>query len=66
MSIRNEIVVLFDRFSKNPENFDNNMRVDWNFVEADIMMKLGVDRIVEEMGSLSEFYKQIESLVEAV
>lgn len=66
MSIRNEIAVLFERYSKSPENFDINMRVDWDFVDADIMMKLGVDRIVEEMGSLSEYYKVIDSLIEAV
>jgi|TARA_R100000030_G_scaffold45736_1_gene34504 ATP phosphoribosyltransferase len=64
MSIRNEIKELFVRASQNNDNiFDG--KIDWGFVEADVMIELGVDRIIEEMGSLEAFYPLFDSLVEA-
>ena len=65
MSIRNEIKELFTHFSQNDNNVVNG-KIDWDFVEADIMIELGVDRIIEEMGSLEAFYPLFDSLVEAV
>ena len=65
MSIRNEIKELFTHFSHNDSNVVNG-KIEWGFVEADIMMELGVDRIIEEMGSLEAFYPYFNSLVEAV
>jgi hypothetical protein len=64
MSIRNEIKELFIDASQNDNNFFNG-KIDWGFVEADVMIELGVDRIVEEMGSLEAFYPLFDSLVEA-
>lgn len=65
MSIRNEIKELFTHFSQNDNNVIDG-KIDWDFVEADIMIELGVDRIIEEMGSLEAFYPLFNSLVEAV
>ena len=65
MSIRNEIKELFTHFSQNDNNVVNG-KIDWDFVEADIMIELGIDRIIEEMGSLEAFYPLFDSLVEAV
>lgn len=65
MSIRNEIKELFTHFSQNDNNVVNG-KIDWDFVEADIMIELGIDRIIEEMGSLEAFYPLFNSLVEAV
>ena len=65
MSIRNEIKELFTHFSQNDSNVING-KIDWDFVEADIMIELGIDRIIEEMGSLEAFYFFFNSLVEVV
>ena len=64
MSIRNEIKELFIDASQNDNNFIDG-KIDWGWVEADVMVELGVDRIVEEMGSLEAFYPLFDSLVEA-
>ena len=64
MSIRDEIKELFIDASQNDNNFFDG-KIDWGFVEADVMIELGVDRIVEEMGSLEAFYPLFDSLVEA-
>jgi hypothetical protein len=64
MSIRDEIKELFIDASQNDNNFFDG-KIDWGFVEADVMVELGVDRIVEEMGSLEAFYPLFDSLVEA-
>ena len=55
MSIRKEIKELFNEYHQHAGNIVRG-QIDWDFVEADIMMDLGVDRIVEEMGSLEQFY----------
>ena len=64
MSIRDEIKEVFIDASQNDNNFFDG-KIDWGFVEADVMIELGVDRIVEEMGSLEAFYPLFDSLVEA-
>ena len=61
--IRNEIAELFRHFAQNDSNFIDG-KIEWGFVEADIMMELGVDRIIEEMGSLEAFYPYFTQLVD--
>lgn len=64
MSIRKEIKELFNEYHQHAGNIVRG-QIDWDFVEADIMMDLGVDRIVEEMGSLEQFYVLFNSLIDA-
>ena len=62
-NIRAEIAELFRHYVDHPNNvIDGN--TDWDFVEADIMMHLGVDRVIEEMGSLEAFYGYYAELVD--
>ena len=63
MSIRSEIAELFRVASAAPENNRCGL-TDWDFVDADIMMDLGVDRIIEGMVSLEEFYPYFNGLVD--
>ena len=58
-----DIAELFRFYVAQDDNIVNG-EVNWNFVEADIMMELGVDRIIEEMGSLEEFYPYFTNLVD--
>ena len=64
MSFRDEIKEVFIDASQNDNNFIDG-KIDWGWVEADVMVELGVDRIVEEMGSIEAFYPLFDSLVEA-
>lgn len=44
-----ELIVSFNNAVLNPENLDDNGRIDWNFVDADIHMDAGeVDKVVPE------------------
>lgn len=44
-----ELIVSFNNAVRNPENLDDNGRIDWNFVDADIHMDAGeVDKVVPE------------------
>jgi len=61
--IRAEIAELFRHYVDHPDNIVDG-EVNWNYVEADIMMRLGVDRIIEEMGSLEAFYPYFTELVD--
>lgn len=63
MSIRNEIKELFVHCSQNDNNFFDG-KIEWGFVEADIMIEIGIDRIIEEMGSLEAFYSYFNQLVD--
>ena len=65
MSFRDEIKEVFIDASQNDNNFFDG-KIDWGFVEADVMIEIGIDRIIEEMGSLEAFYPFFNSLVEAV
>lgn len=58
-----EIAELFRFYVAQDDNIVNGAP-NWDFVEADIMMELGVDRIIEEMGSLEEFYPYFNDLVD--
>ena len=64
MSIRAEIAELFRQAIAREENTTPAGSVDWDFVEADIMIDFGVDRIIEEMGSLEAFYPYFNQLVD--
>lgn len=57
-----KIQELFDHYVDHPDNVDWSGSPDWDYVEADIMMHLGVDNIIEAMGSLKEFYSVFNSL----
>ena len=63
MNIRNDIANEFRRAVNDPQNIVNGNPI-WDFVEADIMIKFGVDTITEEMGSLSEFFAYFNELVD--
>ena len=44
-----ELIVSFNNAVRNPENLNENGRIDWNFVDADIHMDAGeVDKVVPE------------------
>ena len=58
-----DIAELFRFYVDHPHNIVDG-DVNWDYVEADIMMELGVDRIIEEMGSLEEFYPYFNDLVD--
>ena len=61
MNIRDDIDREFRRAVVDPQNivkgdhnWDNSPH--WDFVEADVLISVGLDRIIEEMGSLDEYY----------
>ena len=62
MNIRNDIANEFRRAVVDPENIVYG-EPNWDFVEADVMIKFGVDTIIEQMGSLEEFYSYFNKLV---
>ena len=62
MSIRNSIAEEFRRAVNDPANIENGV-VNWDFVEADVMIEFTVDTIIENMGSMSEFFDYFEELV---
>ena len=62
MNIRNAIAEEFRRAVNDPANIENGV-VNWDFVEADVMIEFTVDTIIENMGSLSEFFDYFEELV---
>ena len=62
MDIRMSIEEDFRKFVDDPANIENGV-VNWDFVEADLMIEYSVDNIIEQMGSLSEFYDLFNSLV---
>lgn len=62
MNIRNDIANEFRRAVVDPTNIGYDI-VNWDFVEADVMINVGLDRIIEEMGSLEEFYSYFNKLV---
>ena len=63
MNIRNEIAQKFRRAVADAENLING-EINWDFVEADIMIDLGIDRCIEEMGSMSSFFDYFSELVD--
>jgi hypothetical protein len=63
MNIRNDIANEFRRAVNDPQNIMNGNPI-WDFVEADIMIEVGLDNIIEQMGSLSEFFAYFNELVD--
>ena len=61
-NIAAQIAELFRCYVDHPHNIVDG-EVNWDFVEADIMMDLGVDRVIEEMG-MSAFYSYFTKLVD--
>lgn len=62
-NIRAEIANEFRRAVNDPQNIVNGNPI-WDFVEADIMIEFTVDTIIEQMGSLSEFFAYFNELVD--
>ena len=63
MNIRNDIANEFRRAVNDPQNIMHGNPI-WDFVEADIMIEVGLDNIIEQMGSLSEFFAYFNELVD--
>ena len=62
--IREEIKAKFDEVHNQCGNIVDG-HIEWSYVEADIMMHFGVDRLIEELGSLEQFYVIFNELVDA-
>lgn len=57
-----ELIVSFNNAVLNPENLDDNGRIDWNYVDADIHMDAGeVDKVVPD-----EWYNVFNDLADEV
>ena len=63
MSIRNAIAEEFRRAVDDPANIEDGV-INWDYVEADVMIEFTVDTIIENMGSLSEFFDYFEVLID--
>ena len=63
MSIRNAIAEEFRRAVDDPANIEDGV-INWDYVEADVMIEFTVDTIIENMGSLEEFFKYFEVLID--
>jgi hypothetical protein len=63
MNIRAKIADLFRAAVADPTNITNG-QINWDFVEADVMIEVGIDNIIESMGSLEEFYSYFNELVD--
>ena len=63
MNIRNYIAEEFRRAVNSPENIENGV-VDWDFVQADLMIEFTTNTIIEHMGSLEEFFAYFDELVD--
>lgn len=62
-SFKNDVANEFRRAVNDPQNIVNG-KPDWDFVEADVMIEFTVDTVIENMGSLSEFFSYFEELVD--
>ena len=63
MSFRNAIAEEFRRAVNDEGNIENGV-INWDFVEADVMIEFTVDTVIENMGSLEEFFAYFESLID--
>jgi len=63
MNIRNEIAEQFRAAIVSPENSPKGT-VDYDFVCADILIALTIPRLIEELGSLEEFYTIFDDMVD--
>jgi hypothetical protein len=62
MGFRNAIAEEFRRAVNDPANLENGSP-NWDFVEADIMIEFTAETVIENMGSLNEFFDYFEELV---
>jgi len=62
MNIRAKIADLFRAAVVEPTNITNG-EINWDFVEADVMIEIGVDNIIEQMGFYA-FYSYFNQLVD--
>ena len=63
MNIRNEIAEEFRAAIVRSENSPKGT-VDYDFVCADILITLTIPRLIEELGSLEEFYTIFDDMVD--
>jgi hypothetical protein len=63
MNFRDQIAEEFRRAVNDPANIVNGSP-NWDFVEADIMIEFTVDTVIENMGSLEEFFAYFNELVD--
>ena len=63
MNIKNEIAELFRAAVVSPENMPTGV-IDYDFVCADVMISLTIDRLVEELGSLEAYYTIFDDMVD--
>ena len=63
MNIRNYIADEFRQAVNSPENIENGV-VNWDFVEADLMIEFTMDTIINQLGSLDEFFAYFNELVD--
>ena len=61
MNIRNEIAEHFRKAIADPDNSPKGT-VDYDFVCADLLIDLTIPRLIEELGSLEEFYKIFDTM----
>jgi len=61
MNIRNEIAENFRKAINDPSNSPKGT-VDYDFVCADILIDMTIPRLIENLGSLEEFYKIFDSM----
>ena len=62
MNIRAKIADLFRAAVVEPTNITNG-EINWDFVEADVMIEIGIDNIIEQMGFYA-FYSYFNQLVD--
>ena len=63
MNIRAKIAEVFRAAVADPTNTLKG-ELSWDFVEADVMIEVGIDNIIEQMGSLEAFYPYFNQLVD--
>ena len=63
MNIRNYIANEFRRAVNRDENIENGV-VNWDFVQADLMIEFTTNTIIGQMGSLEEFFAYFDELVD--
>ncbi len=63
MNFRNAVAEEFRRAVNDPANIVNGSP-NFDFVEADVMCEFTVDTVIENMGSLEEFFKYCGELAE--
>ena len=63
MNINAVIAEVFRSAIENPENIKEDGSVNWDFVEADVLIGVGIDNVIENMG-MSMFFEYFNLLVD--